>query len=905
MRAIDTLPTTSDFNKLPLELPASQLDSLRANWQIESLGMMLNYKMNWTEWHAIREFVQNALDATEAVSLLFEDQQNISYIADNGPGIILRHMFLGEQKGETEREIHCLRGRFGEGMKLALLPLMRAGNRIIIRTVGTDYHFSVVERADPKGAFHQINMFSCDNNITRGTVVAIENMSCLKYRNRFAPMIVEDSPQAVIVSVKGGPEEFDDCKVRQVFNLSGQIFVRDIYVMTSDALFGYNFWFDDTRKVLSTDRNEIRSMTYNVSGEFQYLLKANCAAFITLLFETLYSNETFFNPHSKKQFSKRESLEWYVLNEFNPHSSDNITAEDAATIATTIHSLLDQQDFSWSRNPREQKILEQFGIVDLRDKLPDLRQLLLKFNLVKDPKDLLRAAELTNETVVITVEDFKTAQLEGGIAEELANAVETILIQLHCIIREIRSLGSSEFEHVNLRLYAGNFKGTEERVSGYYQRDTNTVYVHTKNLMRFTDLMRVFIHEMSHAYCSDCIDVSIEFERAMQEIASHVIELVTLDRCSIPEMRNAVAIISDYKHEYEQVIQDKVAIVSNPYNLIRPEHVDSRDRDVLDQAFLQIARGAYADIEDVAPILQGYNPSSRMYDLEWNCRGRRSKREQAVTRSQILEHDIETLMKLKIDLPIKLGDMDADHIMRFFRGDYRAELRPELLVAGENWSDADTCLKFVLSHPSRWVKARNLDAYLSLINSFPDIENLSSEQRDVVRANYFRGDYADVEGLLKLRQAAPTILRLQHPAAPYAHDYYAYPMKEKLIEWAGNLGWKEVLVTALEVCHATNRRYAVYGLAKQTDISPVIDVLRKEIDPEVLVAALEVLKKRDRNLLHEILDQKLNFFREIATLVENDQASYYKQGLSNFLDSAIQAREMFQKYGQWPYSLDQ
>jgi len=894
MRALDFLPGPADFDRLPLDIQASLLDSLRSEWQIESLGMMINYKLNWTEWYSIREFVQNALDATESVILLYEDTLKISYIADNGSGIILRHMFLGEQKGETEKEIHCLRGRFGEGMKLSLLPLMREGSRIIIRTVGTDYHFAAVERQDPKGNFHQITMFSRPNTITQGTVVAIENINCLPYRNNFAPMIAEDSPEVVIVTVKGGPEEYDDCKVRQVFDLPGRVYVRDIYVNTYDAFFGYNFWFDDTRNVLSSDRNEIRDTNYNIRKEFCYLLKANCVPYLTRLFSQFYSTTSVVNPVTQRSFLKNETIEWAALHRYS--NLDDIEANDAMAIFEIILNLVNKE-FSWSRDSREQKMLEHHGIADLRDILPDLRDMLVQFSLVKDPKDLARAAELTTETVVITAEDFRVATVDE--AEELTNALTAIQEQLLCFQAAL-GYHFNDLRNVNIRFYAGNFKGTEQKVYGYFDRRTRTVYIHTKNLNVMTSVLRVFIHELAHAYCEECVDISQEFEDALQDLSTYMIEFVAEGKCDIDALQSACSVINRYHQEFNQVIQEKVEAVGNPFGLVRPAQADTKDRDLLDRAFFQISKKAFAEIEDVVPILWGYSPSANRYNMEWNCRGRQLKDRSRMPTEQIMKEDLTILRKLGIDLPLLVDSFDETQWKSLLAEGPR-ELEPHLLVQGENWSDPDTCLSFVINHPSRWIKARNFKAYMDLINTFPDTSAMNYEEVDAARQGYYAGAFADPVRLQQLRTAAPTILALEHPAQKMVElDYYAYPLKERLIEWAGNLGWPEVTTQALTVFDPTNRRYAVYAAAKQPDISPIVRLVATETHPEVMQAALESINKLDRTLFYQLLDQNYSKLRRLTT---GDDFHYEKENLTNFLDRVIHARETFNKYGHWPYSM--
>lgn len=897
MRALDSLPSPHDFDKVPLEIKASDLDALRATWQVESLGMMLNYKMNWTEWHAIREFVQNALDATEKVTLLYENQEQISYVVDNGSGIILRHMFLGEQKGETEREINCLRGRFGEGMKLSLLPLMRNGSRVLIRTKGTDYHFVAVERIDPKGVFYQINMLSQPNLVTQGTVIAIEKVDCLKYRNKFAPMLVEMQPESVLLTVRGGPEEYGDCKVRQVFNVPCQIFVRDIYVCSINAIFGYNFWFEDTRQVLSTDRNELRDSFHNIRKEFRYLAKASNPAFVKLLFSTIYeSTRELTNPVTKESFPVRDSLEWYSLNNVNTY-----TDADAVAFFEVIFDLVGKE-FSWSRDVKEQKTLEHHRIIDLKGRFPDMRDLLAKAGLVKDPLDLSRAAELTNETVVISADDFRNVDL-GGVEQDIVQALDKIHQELDCVRHELCKYDQwSPLHKVKILFYAGNFKGSEEKVAGYYERQTQRIYIHVKNIDKFHETLRVFIHELAHASCNDCIDISQEFEDAMQSIAANFIELALDGTCDVEGLKNACKELSRNDREFDQVVQEKVLIVGNPLNLIRPENINSQDRDLLDQVFLQISHGAYADFDDITPILWGFSPNTKKYNMSGNCRGKTHTKRERMTDAEIVKEDLITLRKLKIELPLRIKEMTIPDdgfrlwitlLSEGFRDDlHGTDENSLLLVANEDWSKPGVCLDFVREHPSRHIKNRNFKAFINLINPFPSEwkKTADPEQNlELTRQRYWKGEFANQQWLQKLRDAAPEIMSLEHPAQKFSNfDFYEYPLKTNLLDWADKLGWLEVLKEARACFDPGLRKKVIIMLDRWNQLNALIDMNSQETNLENLCELLGVFQKRlSPEELKAIVNQSYDRYYRLINDAKQDP---YAEKLANHLERIHSAK---------------
>ena len=89
--------------------------------------MSLNYRNEWNDWEAIREIVQNMMDSNSKFSIKQTDTGLL--LKDNGTGIRKKHLLLGVSEKEEGA-----RGKFGEGLKLALVVLKRLGYGITIRT---------------------------------------------------------------------------------------------------------------------------------------------------------------------------------------------------------------------------------------------------------------------------------------------------------------------------------------------------------------------------------------------------------------------------------------------------------------------------------------------------------------------------------------------------------------------------------------------------------------------------------------------------------------------------------------------------------------------------------------------------------------------------------------------------
>lgn len=98
-------------------------------------GISPNYVKDWDIEKAIREILQNYLDARQE----FNVKGRVDYrsgavtVHDYGPGLEMKHLALGMSEKDN-----TLRGKFGEGLKLALLVFAREGREIVVRSKGRE-----------------------------------------------------------------------------------------------------------------------------------------------------------------------------------------------------------------------------------------------------------------------------------------------------------------------------------------------------------------------------------------------------------------------------------------------------------------------------------------------------------------------------------------------------------------------------------------------------------------------------------------------------------------------------------------------------------------------------------------------------------------------------------------------
>lgn len=100
-----------------------------------SVGISPNYVSDWTIEEAIRELVQNMLDAKEEFGVWagtrYDENQGMAVLKDDGPGLEMRHLVMGISEKSDESV-----GQFGEGLKLALLVFAREHRKIEIWSNG-------------------------------------------------------------------------------------------------------------------------------------------------------------------------------------------------------------------------------------------------------------------------------------------------------------------------------------------------------------------------------------------------------------------------------------------------------------------------------------------------------------------------------------------------------------------------------------------------------------------------------------------------------------------------------------------------------------------------------------------------------------------------------------------------
>lgn len=238
-------------------------------------GMIKEYAFtrNWGVWEVFREFVQNALDEMHDLTGVrplvypckFDGFRTI--IEDSGRGIAVHHLLLG-----TSEKKSWQRGRFGEGMKIALL--VAAAQRIRTRIMSGDKVFEPMFVTKSFGE-RDLDIFCVcvkrSGETIAGTRIVLETPArnyCNEFRTRFIQGIY--GPECIALTVEGY-DYWYDIVYPKCTEGKPWVFLRDIaissfeYASMRTACFTYNLFdieLDESRRVPSyaTVESDIRRL---------------------------------------------------------------------------------------------------------------------------------------------------------------------------------------------------------------------------------------------------------------------------------------------------------------------------------------------------------------------------------------------------------------------------------------------------------------------------------------------------------------------------------------------------------------------------------------------------------------------------------------------------------------------
>jgi len=201
-------------------------------WKLLVIGPTATWRREWGEWEALRDIYQNSLDEAEAYTWGYDDQG--LWIADDGKGVAVRDFLLGPPKPKPD----WARGKFGEGMKIAALALLRGGYSVRVDTVGREF-WIVFLRQEVDGKAEQLAALWRPNGIEKGTRWHIIGYFGPAYEDRIAVNIPRKN---ILFEAPSLLHEPRDRRNQLIDTPPGRIYARDIYMRDIDSPWSYNLW---------------------------------------------------------------------------------------------------------------------------------------------------------------------------------------------------------------------------------------------------------------------------------------------------------------------------------------------------------------------------------------------------------------------------------------------------------------------------------------------------------------------------------------------------------------------------------------------------------------------------------------------------------------------------------------
>ncbi len=215
-----------------------------AGWKLLAIGPTSTWRQEWGMWEAIRDIVQNALDESESYQWGYDEDG--LWISDQGRGVSVADFLLGPPKLKPD----YARGRYGEGMKISTLVLVRAGYPVHITTVGKELWIVFLELDIDGKKSQQLNALYKSGGSKVGTTFHIFGYTGTAFEDRFAVNIPKDkvlwtAPSTITQPIQrynsmyrsDFPDEFEQGGAG-----AGRIFARDIYMRDITSPFSYNLW---------------------------------------------------------------------------------------------------------------------------------------------------------------------------------------------------------------------------------------------------------------------------------------------------------------------------------------------------------------------------------------------------------------------------------------------------------------------------------------------------------------------------------------------------------------------------------------------------------------------------------------------------------------------------------------
>ena len=460
-------------------------------WNLIIIGPTSTWRQEWSNWEAIRDIVQNALDEAEAYQWGYDEFG--LWISDRGKGVAIADFLLGPPKLKPD----YARGKFGEGMKIASLALLREGHSVHVETVGREV-WIIFLKQKVNGTAETLAALWRSNGRAQGTEFHIIGYKGSAFEDRFAVNLPRQSIIAYSPARLTSPIMRYNQLIDHHFPQGSRIFARDIYVKEINSPYSYNLWGFDMapdrfgpKEELDmwADMGRLWSCVSNV-----HLLEI----FLQMVLDppAIETDETYHIEMSEWS----TGIEPASNKQYKQFVKDNSSAWEEAWREQLGANTVMRTDARWDSMVKHlgyTSISVQHGVMSC------LRQVITTDDdLVKASQDRLRDVE------IIADENLSLRQRAClALAKEIANRL-------------------TQWMYAPLRgVHAAIIPPASDRVrtAGMYSRTTEEVFISADHLEHGHSTVDTVIHEIAH-HTSGAEDGEEQHNAEMTRIAGQVVE---------------------------------------------------------------------------------------------------------------------------------------------------------------------------------------------------------------------------------------------------------------------------------------------------------------------------------------------------------------------------------------------
>ena len=259
---------------------------------------------------------------------------------------------------------------------------------------------------------------------------------------------------------------------------------------------------------------------------------------------------------------------------------------------------------------------------------------------------------------------------------------------------------------------------------------------------------------------------------------------------------------------------------------------------------------------------------------------------------EIMMKDAQTLKhQFNLDVPSKAldGTLDPHYWNNFInKQSFRDDELEQTKLDGEDFSNPEAMAKNILGHTQPYIKIRNAEQLINLFNGYDKIEELrkkphNDELYHKTLDAYQSGEYTRSELIPLLKDTMKKLFSVNgskdHTQDPYWH------VKEKFINLAKKMNWKELIDLFADAGDGTNRRYVFDYYLDHKDMTKMMEMINKEQSAEALNTFLYYSHKLDPDQIKNWLNTNQDKLNKI--LAPN---SYHEQELKKTIDHLLRKK---------------